>query len=135
MLSKPTKADAELFLQVLAMMRSDDEFKKAWWWLNEELAVKRYSYDEFKSKYPVGSEGYRNFLTYASYMETLGVLVNFDLLGEDLIFGKFGDLTWELVEPIAQGLRKDWEFPRLFEYYEVLAKKYPKWEEKNPIKI
>ena len=134
-MSKPTKADAEVFLQVLAMMRSDDEFKKAWWWLIEEPEVKSYSYDEFKSKCPLGSEGYRNLLTFASYMETLGMLVNFDLLSEDLVFGKFGDLGWEQVEPIVQGLRKDWEYPRLYEYYEVLAKKFPKWEEKHPSQI
>jgi len=134
-MSKPTKADAEMFLQVLAMMRSDEEFKKAWWWAIEEFRVKRYSYDEFKSEYPMGSEGYRNFLTFASYMETLGMLVYFDLLGEDLIFGKFGDLGWEQAEPIVQGLRKDWEYNELYVYYEVLAKKFPKWEEKNPINI
>ena len=134
-MSKPTKADAELFLQVLAMMRSDNEFRKAWWWWIEELAVKKYSYDEFKSENPRGSEGYRNFLTLASHMETLGVLVNFDLLGEDLIFGKFGNLGWGLFEPIVHGLRKDWDYPELYVYYEVLAKKFAKWEEKNPISI
>ena len=52
-MSKPTRADADLFLRLFAIMRSDEEFKKAMWWWFEEFDVK--SYEEFKEKYPMGS--------------------------------------------------------------------------------
>jgi len=32
-------------------------------------------------------------------------------------------------------MRKDLAMPRFLENYEILARKYPEWAEKNPIKI
>jgi hypothetical protein len=132
-LSQPTKADAELLLQIFAISRSDEEVMEANWWVIEKLDVE--NYDEFKSKYPMGSEGDRNVRTYAMYGELTGLLVNRGLLSEDLVFDWLGDFTWKKLGPIVQGMRKDSKMPRLYENYEVLAKKYPKWAEKNPPKV
>ena len=132
-MSKPTKEDAALLLQLMAVWGADEENKKAYIWVYFELDVK--NYDDFKTKYPMGSEGYRNIMTHASSGEQLGVLVNKDLLSEDLVYDLFGDMLWEKVELIVHGLRKDANRPRLFENYEVFGKKYQMWAEKNPPKV
>ena len=131
-MSKPTKADAELLLRLFAIMRSDEDFKRAWWWFYEELDVK--SYRAFKKKYPMGSEGCRNFVVVANYWEVLGTLVNNGLVGEDLVFDMFA-VPWKKAEPIVHSIRKDMKIPRLYENFEVLAKKFPEWEKKHPPKV
>ena len=131
-LSKPTKADAELFLRYFAIMRSDEDFKKAMRWFYEEFNVK--SYRAFKKKYPMGSAGYRNFMTFVGYWEVLGTLVNNGLLSEDLVFDMFF-VPWKKAEPIVHGIRKDMKEPRFYENFEVLAKKLTEWEKKHPPKV
>ena len=131
-MAKPTKGDAELLLRVLAIMRSDEEYKKAAWWFHEELDEK--SYTTFKEKYPMGSEGSRNFRLVAGYWEILGTLVNNGLLSEDLVFDMLG-MDWKKAEPIVHGMRKDAKMPRLYENFEALAKKYSEWEKKHPPKV
>ena len=97
---KPTKADASMLLQFFGTMRLDEDAKKAMFWLWETPAVK--TYKEFKEKYPIGSEGYRNFVTVGMYFETLGVLVYHKLLHEDLVFDAFA-LLWDKVEVVVKG--------------------------------
>lgn len=132
-MSKPTKEDAALLLQLMAVWAADEENKEAYIWVYFILDEK--NYDDFKTKYPVGSEGYRNIMTFASNGEQLGVFVNKDLLSEDLVYDLFGDMLWEKVELIIHGIRKDANRPRLFENYEVFGKKYQLWAEKNPPKV
>ena len=129
---KPTYADAQVFLQFFATMRLDEDAKKAMFWFWETPAVK--TYKEFKEKYPVGSEGYRNFVTVGMYFETLGVLVYYKLLHEDLPFDAFS-LLWEKAEVVVKGMQKEYKAPRMFENYEWLAKKIPAWHEKHPPKL
>ena len=132
-MSKPAKDDAALLLQLIAIMAADEDNKKATDWIFDELEEK--NYDDFKAKYPKGSEGFRNFRNFASYGEILGTLVNRELLSEDLVFDLFGSLFWEKTELIVQGMRKDSGMSRLYENYEVFAKKYTQWAEKNPPKV
>jgi len=132
-MSKPTKEDAALLLQLMTVWSANEENKKAYLWIYQEFDEK--NYDDFKTKYPIGSEGYGNIMTFASNGELVGVLVNKDLLSEDLIFDLWGSMLWEKVEPIVHGIRKDANRPRLFENYEVFAKKYQIWVEKNPPKV
>ncbi|MFX1316561.1 MAG: hypothetical protein ACFE9T_11905, partial [Promethearchaeota archaeon] len=79
-MSKPTREDASLLLQLLAVMVSDKNLTKANRWIFEELDVK--SYDDFKTKYPLKSEGNRYVRTFSSYMEMLSTLVNKELISE-----------------------------------------------------
>jgi len=132
-MSKPTKEDATLLLQIMAVWGANKENLKAYLWIYQELDEK--NYDDFKTKYPIGSEGYRNIMTLASNGELVGVLVNRELLNEDLVFDLWGSMLWEKVEHIVQGIRKDAKKPRLFENYEVFGKKYQLWAEKNPPKV
>ena len=132
-MSKPTKEDAALLLQLMAVWGANERNRKAYIWIYQEFDEK--NYDDFKTKYPVGSEGYSNIMTLASNGELVGVLINNDTLSEDLAFDLWGSMLWEKVEPIIHGIRKDSNKPRLFENYEVFAKKYQIWAEKNPPKV
>lgn len=132
-MSKPTREGASLFLKLLSIMVNDKDMDKASRWVFEELDKK--NYDDFKSKYPKGSEGYRNFQTFSGYMETISMFVNRELISEDLVFDLMGSLSWEKLEPIVHGMRKDLEMTRYLENYEVLAKKYSAWAERNPPKV
>ncbi len=132
-MSKPTKEDAALILQLLSVMAANEKNSKATNWVFEKLQEK--DYEDFKTKYPMGSEEYRNLTTFASNGELIGTLVNHDLLSEDLIYDLYGDMLWERVEPILLGLRKEANMPRLYENFEVCAKRYQAWAEKNPPKV
>jgi len=132
-MSKLSKDDAELFVQIFKTMRNDEDCKKAMWWVHE--APEDQSYEDFKAKNPIGSEGYRNFITHGIYAEVIGTLVNKGLLSEDLVFETFGDFSWKKLKAIAQGMRKDWNRPRLWENHEIFAHKLIKWDENNPPKI
>ncbi|MHA2289901.1 MAG: DUF4760 domain-containing protein [Promethearchaeota archaeon] len=132
-MSNPTKEDAALLLQLLSVFAANEKNSIATNWINEKLDEK--NYDDFNTKYPKGSEGYRNLMTFASNGELIGTLVNKELLSEDLVFDLWGSMLWEKVEPILLGFRKEAKMPRLFENYEVCAKKYQKWAEKNPPKV
>ena len=129
-LANPTKDDASLLLQLITVFNAD---RDAWRWFIEVFDEK--NYDDFKARYPKGSEGYRNFNIVAGNGELIGTLVNKELLSEDLIFDLWGDFLWEKAEPIVHGMRKDREMPRFLENFEVFAKKYPMWAEKNPPKV
>jgi len=131
-LAKPTKEDADLLLRFFGIMRSDEEYRRAGRWFYYELDVK--SYEEFKQKYPKGSEGLINFNVFAGYFEVLGTLVNNGLLSEDLVFDMFL-VPWKKAEPIVHGIRKEMKEPRLYENLEVLAKKQADWEKKHPPKV
>ena len=131
MLTKPTRADAELVLKIYATMRRDDDFKRAHQWFWEEFDVK--SYRAFKKKYPWGSMGNRHFNTIVGYWEVIATLVTNDLLSEDLVFDMLF-VPWQKAEPIIRGIRQETKSPRFYENLEVLAK-FDAREKKHPPKV
>lgn len=132
-MAKPTKEDGSLILQLFAVATADEDYQKATDWLVFEM--NETNYDDYKNKYPMGSEGYKNFMKISSYAELVGTLVNHEVLSEDLIFDIWGDMMWDKTKPIVYGLRKDLAMPRFLENYEVCATKYPKWAENHPPKV
>ncbi|MHA2392585.1 MAG: DUF4760 domain-containing protein [Promethearchaeota archaeon] len=132
-MAKPTKEDASLLIQIFATATADEQYQKATDWFIFEMNEK--NYDEYIKKYPIGSEGYKNFMKISSYAELAGTLVNREVLSEDLIFEMWGDMLWDRAKPLVYGLRKDLGMPRFLENYEICAKKYPKWTENNPPKV
>ena len=132
-LSKPTKEDGSLLLQIFAVSMTDKEYQKAQNWLMFEM--NETNYDDYIKKYPMGSEGYMNFMKIGNYAELVGTLVNREVLSVDLIFEMWGDMFWDKAKPLVYGLRKDLGMPRFLENYEVCAKKYPEWVENNPPKV
>ena len=132
-MSKPTKDDASLMLQIMTMMKGDEVYQKAEIWSLIEFKAK--DYEEFKVKYPMGSEGYKYLMNLLSYGELIGTLINHELLSEDLVFDLYGNMLWDKAEPIVHGMRNETGRPRLFENFEVCAMKYPIWVEKHPPKL
>jgi hypothetical protein len=127
---KPTKEDAGMILKLVEMIYSTEDLKKGMWWVTDEPSVK---YDEFKKKYPVGSEGYRNFMNVGMFYELLGVLVYYGVLNEDLVFDLFATM-WSKAEPIVKGIQKE-KGRDFFENYEWLATKKTKWLKTRPPKF
>ncbi|MFX0012951.1 MAG: DUF4760 domain-containing protein [Candidatus Hermodarchaeota archaeon] len=132
-MSNPTKEDAALLLQLMSYFAANEKNNIASTWVYEKFNEK--SYDDFKTKYPPGSEGYKNITRVASNGELIGMLVNRDLLSEDLVFDLMGSMLWDKLGPIVHGARQDANMPRLYENYEVCANKYQAWAEKNPPKV
>jgi len=100
-------------------------------WYRNEFDVK--SYEEFKEKYPVGSEGLRKFLTYGMFCEVLGVLADNGLLNTDMYFDAFGGPRFSKAEPIVKDWRKERSSPTLWENWELLGKKSREyWDKRKP---
>jgi len=130
---KPTQKDAELLLQVMALIR-DAEGRRAHRWLLEEFDVK--SYRRFRQKYPRGSLGSTYFDRVMSDWEILATLALNGLISDDLVFDMFFVKPfWDKAEPIVQGLRKEWKSPRLYENFEVLVQRALEWDKTHPPKI
>jgi hypothetical protein len=128
-----TKEDAQLFIQILGIITQNKDIIDAINWVTYELNVK--TYEEFKEKYPMGSNGFKKFNGYTAIFEMIGILVNRGLLSGELIYDAWGDLHWGKVESVVHGMREEWKMPRLNENFEVMAKEYPEWAERNPPKI
>ncbi|MFW9822585.1 MAG: hypothetical protein ACFFE4_06605 [Candidatus Thorarchaeota archaeon] len=132
-MGKPTKEDASLIVQIFGIGANDEKFQIASNWFT--LEMNETNYDDFKQKYPPGSDGYTNFMKISSYGELIGVLVNREALNEDLVFEMWGDMMWDKLKPIVYGLRKDLGIPRFLENFEAFVIRYPKWVENNPVKV
>ncbi|MFW9785185.1 MAG: hypothetical protein ACFFFB_23090 [Candidatus Heimdallarchaeota archaeon] len=132
-MTKATKEDAALWIQLFGIGVADEKFQKASDWFTFEM--NETNYEDFKKKYPLGSEGYMNFMKITSYAELAGALVNLDILSEDLVFETYGNMMWDKAKPIVHGMRKDLNMPRFLENYEACAVKYPKWAEEHPPKV
>ncbi len=132
-MSKPSKEDATLFVQIVDSIIKHKDIWDSMNWFYFKFNVK--SYDDFKEKYPMGSEGFMKFFYYGSAFELIGIMVNKGILNEDLFFELWGEMGWNKYEPIIKGLRKDLNMPRLGENFEVMIKKYPEWEKRNPPKL
>ena len=94
-MSKPTKEDASLFLQLFSIMQNDKDLEKAYQWLINDLDID--NFEAFQAKYQKGIQGRLNLGTYAGYMEILSTFVNYELISEDLIFDLWGDMFWRKI--------------------------------------
>ena len=120
-MSKPSGGNADLLLKLYEIGMSADHVKASIWWINEP----KMSYEQFKGKYPPGSEGHTNFTRYAGFMEFVGVLVYYRLIHKEAIFDLF-NMAWEKSEPIVKGMQKE-HVRELYENYEWMAKEQAKW--------
>ena len=126
-MTKPTKQDADLFIKVYNTMVSVDDIKNGLWFAVEELDVD--SYEEYKEKYPVGSERHRHLSMFLSFMEFVGVLVKYEVINEDLVFDLF-PFAWEKVEPIVRGWQKEFG-PHWKENYVAMVKRKEEWRKRQ----
>lgn len=130
-MSKPTRADAELFVKLYEMFTNSEIYMKAWdWWQGERWE----SYKEFSQKHPIGSEGRKNFMLICGYFELLGALVYHELLDVTLIAETFG-VPWRKAEPVIIGWRAEIGNRKLYENFQWLAMRCSEWREKRPPKF
>jgi len=128
-MGKPTQKDAEMLLKLYELYFSDKHLDAAMWY-GTEFDVK--SYEEFKEKYPVGSEEWRKFIIYGMFWQVLGVLADNGLLNTDMLFDAFGGPRFSKAEPIIKGWRKEFG-PTLFENWELLGRKSSEyWDKHKP---
>jgi hypothetical protein len=132
-LVKPTHADAEILLRLVELGQSE-RMLKAENWLWNELSAK--DFQEFQRQYPEGSEGYNYCMTISSFWETVGVLLYYKLINENLLFDRFVvEPYWERLEFIFQGIREAYKELDIAENFEWLAKMAAKWDKSHKPKI
>jgi hypothetical protein len=102
-------------------------------WFMFEFKVK--NYEEFKEKYPLGSEGRKKFIRYAMFCEILSVLAKNGLLNTDMYFDAFGGTKFRKAKLIAKGFRKERESSSILENWELLEKKSKEYWDKRKLKI
>ena len=121
---KPTKRDAELYLNMMRAM-STPQMDQAWTWFMKDFKAK--DYKEFKAKYPEGSQEHTNLSRVLSSLELEGALVSHGLLNENLYFDMSGlGFIWGKLAPVVTGWRKETS-PALWENAVWLAERQKKW--------
>jgi len=132
-MAKPTHADAEIFLRLVELGQSERMVRAIkWFW--SELSTK--DYEEYKRKYPCGSEGDDCFTTISTFWETVGVLLYYGLINEDLLFDRFMvEPYWEKLKPIVYGMRKAYKEPDIAENFEWLSKRAAKWRKAHRLRM
>src|SRR5919197_395521 len=95
------------------------------------------NYEEFRDKYPQGSKGAQLFERFTSKFELAGILIEYGSLDENLYFDRYGDvqIEWEMSKSVIYGIRKEWNYPRFRENFELLATRGRKWSESHVPKI
>ena len=126
-MSKPTQKDAELMISLATLARGP-EMMEAWIYVIE---LEETNYEDFIKENPVGSDGWKHFLSIGSFFELIGVLVKYGTINEDLVFDLYYT-AWDKLGPIVKGFQKDRESPRWFENYEYLAKEKAEWLKEHP---
>jgi hypothetical protein len=118
-MGQATKEDAQLLVQ-LARLGAEMGVGPAsgFIWSDEFVA----DYEEYKQKYPPGSEGAGYVGTLAAWYETIATLVKNDLIDADLIHDWLGsDMIWNRIGGVLKGQREESGEPRLWENFESLA--------------
>jgi len=118
-MGQATKEDAQLLVQ-LARLGADMKLGEAsgFIWSGEFVE----DYDEFKAKFPWGSEGAGHVAAVAGFNETVGTLVKHRLIDEELVRDWLAfHLLWGKLEKILLGMREDAGEPRLYENFEAVA--------------
>ena len=128
---KPTHEDAKVLLELLEATQTDNFQKARNWWFGNLSVENPMPYEEFKQKFPEGSEGHNSFGLVSSFFETAGVLVKYGLLHEDLFFDRFLiDPYWKSAKTIVRGERSEYD-PLIAENFEWLARRAPVWRRKH----
>lgn len=110
-MTKPTRADAEILLRLVELGQSERTVKALKWFWSEFSAK---DFEEYKRKYPCGSEGDDYCTAISTFWETVGVLLYYKLVNEDLLFDRFMvEPYWEKLKPITYGMRKAYKEPSL----------------------
>ena len=95
--------------------------------------VKFKDYDDFVKRYgkPISrNQVPMSFMMMGNFFEQIGVLFRNRLIDASLISQLFPiDMVWEKMKPLAEGMRKEYNQPQLFEWFEYLYKEMKKREQ------
>lgn len=127
-MKRPTKEDAEILLRLFQTFNTPQQYESEAWFMKEFSAK---DYQEFKSKYPMGSPGYMHVVGVLSSIETAGMLISHGLLNENLYFDATGgvEFIWNRVKHIIPDWQKE-AGPALWENAVWLAERYQDWQKK-----
>ena len=130
---EPTQRDVDILLK-LWEMHSSERMLDAMGWILSEFSAR--DYEEFKHKYPRGSEGRKKFTLVCGMYELAGVLITRGLLNEDLYFDLIGGIeaVWGKIQPVLPGWRAEVD-PRMYENFELLHQEYQRWRHTHPPKL
>ena len=119
-MTEPTYQDAQLIIQIAQYWATAGIQKSlTWLWSDKYLP----DYDEFITKYPVGSKQFGHANAVCGAMEMLGSFHKHGLLNSELLFDWLAvDLIWGRVGGFARGIRESAGDKRLYENFEALAK-------------
>jgi hypothetical protein len=126
--AEPTKEDAGLYLELLAISQQPVQAEARRWVFSEFEAR---SFEELQSKYPSGTPERDRLVNVLMFYESAGVLISRGLLHEDVFFDAPFEL--EVLWPLVENLLEDWQKaknePAIFENVVWLAKRYEAWHD------
>ena len=109
----------------------NEEYSKA---VNRYLATEFRDYNDFVEKYgPIASEEPVQvaFRMVCMFYEGVGVLLYRKLVSPDLVYDLFNvKMFWEKMKPIAEDIRKQFNEPKIWEWFEYLYNEMKKREQK-----
>ena len=132
-MTKSTKEEAELCTKIYLHYIGNKHYKNIMHMMNVELP-KIKSYEEFKEKYPEGSDGYFYFNLCGRYGEYLGALHYDGHVPVELVLDGMGSVGYsDAVHMIVEGIRKETDNPVRYENWQYLGKKCREyWEKRKP---
>src|ERR687888_1582045 len=130
-----TTDDIYTLLRIAELYNTSYDFEAAEWFWGQYKETT--NYEEFRDKYPQGSKGAQLFERFTSKFELAGILIEYGFLDENLYFDRYGDVQteWEMSKSVIYGIRKEWNYPRFRENFELLAIRGRKWLESHLPKI
>lgn len=87
-------------------------------------------YEQFIIEAPPGSIRFNNLIRVSQFYDGLGTLVEGGVIDAGVVFELF-PVPWAKVEPIIQGMRRELDWPDLFDHFEGLARLYRRWWEEK----
>jgi len=122
----------DLVTRLSSDISTNREFLEA---LVDVYEVEFKNYDDFVKRY--GKPMSRNqvpmsFMMIGNFFEQIGVLYRNRLINASLISQLFPtDTMWEKMKPLAEGMRKEYHQPELFEWFEYLYNELQKREHRG----
>ena len=133
--TRVTRDDINMLLKLAELYNTNYDFEATEWFWKEYKETT--TFEEFRNKYPQGSKGAQLFERFTSKFELAGILIEYGFLNENLYFDRYGDIQieWESSRSVISGIRKEWNYPRFRENFELLAIRGRKWLESHRPKI
>ncbi len=126
---QPSARGAEFLLGIMEIYLSDPLVKARNFW---RTITEGLTFDGLHEKYPRGSEGFAYIDTVMVFWETIGSLMRYGLLNEDLAFDTFLDAPpWKKVERFIVSRREKENNPLEGENLEYAYRRSILWKNKK----